>query len=177
MGPWLRKSITHLTVKYLVYLYFLRREKTLERINTSVASNDLITYILKVGLTTCFHEFGNHDSTIFFSRKDQIILAPVLGILADFWVSPLEIESSNLQNLLVFGFPETSQNLESGRQLLYSSFQRGDSLKKSENPRNLPKLPQTETKMIGSFYFTCFSKRWQFSIAIKNANNFFTLLF
>ena len=43
-------------------------------------------------------------------QKDQIILAPGRGILADFWV-PHEIESCNFQNLLVFGFPETSQNL------------------------------------------------------------------
>ena len=43
-------------------------------------------------------------------QKDQIILAPVWGILADFSV-PYEIESCNFQNLLVFGFPETSQNL------------------------------------------------------------------
>jgi hypothetical protein len=43
-------------------------------------------------------------------QKDQIILAMVWGILADFWV-PHEIESCNLQNFFVFGFPETSQNL------------------------------------------------------------------
>ena len=43
------------------------------------------------------------------------------GILADFWV-PHEIESCNFQNLLVFRFPETSQNLIWFRQLLFSIF-------------------------------------------------------
>ena len=74
----------------------------------------------------------------YIHQKDQIILATGRGILADFWV-PHYIESFNFQNLLVFGFPETSQNLISFRQLLFSSFQRGDPFEKSENPRNLPK--------------------------------------
>ena len=43
------------------------------------------------------------------------------GILADFWV-PDDIESCTFQNLLVFRFPETSQNLMSFRQLLFSLF-------------------------------------------------------
>ena len=55
-------------------------------------------------------------------QKDQIILPPVWGILPDFWVSH-KIESYNFQNLLAFGFPETSQNLISFRQLLFSLFQ------------------------------------------------------
>ena len=68
-------------------------------------------------------------------QKDQIILATERGILADFWV-PHEIESCNFQNLLVFRFPETSQDLISFRQLLFSFslFQRGGPLKKSKNP-------------------------------------------
>ena len=45
-------------------------------------------------------------------RKDQIMLATGRGILADFWV-PDDIESCNFQKVLVFGFPETSQNLMS----------------------------------------------------------------
>ena len=76
--------------------------------------------------------WGNH-------QKDQIILAPGRRILADFWL-PHEIESCNFQNLLVFGFPETSQNLISLRQLLFIYL--------SKKPRNLPKLPQTGAKMI-----------------------------
>ena len=48
-------------------------------------------------------------------EKDQIILATERGVLADFWV-PHEIESCTFQNLLVFRFSETSQNLISFRQ-------------------------------------------------------------
>ena len=55
--------------------------------------------------------------------------------LAPFWV-PDDIESCNFQNLLVFGFPETSQNLMLFRQLLFSLFHGGDQRKKSENPKN-----------------------------------------
>ena len=69
--------------------------------------------------------------------------------MTDFWV-PHEIESCNFQNLLVFRFPETSQNLISFRQLLFSLFHY---LKKSKKNRNLPKLPRLVTKMIWSFYF------------------------
>ena len=79
---------------------------------------------------------------------------PERGILADFWV-PHEIESCNFQYWLVFGFPETSQNLISVRQLLFSIFQRGgegDPEKKSKKPRNLPKLPRPVAKMIWSFF-------------------------
>ena len=54
--------------------------------------------------------------------KFQIILATGRGILADLWV-PHDIEHCNFQNLLVFGFPETSQNLILFRQLLFSLFQ------------------------------------------------------
>ena len=54
-----------------------------------------------------------------FSRKDQIIVVNRRGILVDFWV-PHEIESCICQNLLAFGFPETSQNLILFRQLLFS---------------------------------------------------------
>ena len=66
--------------------------------------------------------------------KDQIILATCRGIMTDFWV-PHDIESCNFQNLLVFGFPETYQNLMSFRQLLFSLFHGGDQRKKSENPK------------------------------------------
>ena len=81
--------------------------------------------------------------------KDQIILATEQGILADFWV-PHEIESCNFQNLHVFRFPETSQNLITFSQLLFSLFQMGNPLKKSKKPRNLPKLPRPVAKMIWS---------------------------
>ena len=64
--------------------------------------------------------------------KDQIILATGRGILADFWV-PHEIESCNFQNLLVFRFPETSQNLISFRQLLFSLFQNLKTLEICQN--------------------------------------------
>jgi hypothetical protein len=50
--------------------------------------------------------------------KGLIIVGPGLIALAPFWV-PDDIESCNFQNLLVFGFPETSQSLMSFRQLLF----------------------------------------------------------
>jgi hypothetical protein len=59
------------------------------------------------------------------SLKDQIILATDRGILADFWVQD-DIKSSSFQIQLVFGFPETTQNLMSfGKQLLFSLFHGG----------------------------------------------------
>ena len=69
-------------------------------------------------------------------QKDQIILAPVWGILADFSV-PHEIESCNFQNLLVFGFPETSQNLMSFRQLLFSLFHGGTKGENVKTPKSI----------------------------------------
>ena len=45
------------------------------------------------------------------------------------------IESCNFQNLLVFGFPERSQNLMSFRELLFSLFHGGDQRKKSETQK------------------------------------------
>jgi hypothetical protein len=83
----------------------------------------------------------------------QIILAPVWGILVADFLVPDEIKSCNFQNLLVLGFPDTSQTLISFEQLLFLLFQRYP-LKKSKKPRNLPKLPklpQTGAKMIWSF--------------------------
>ena len=59
----------------------------------------------------------------FWSLKGMIILVTGRGIFADFWV-PHEIKSCNFQNLFVFRFPETSPNLISFRQLLFSLFQR-----------------------------------------------------
>ena len=74
------------------------------------------------------------------NQKDQIILLLGRGILADFWV-PHDIESCNFQNLFVFRFPETSQNLVSFRQLLFSLFQRGDP-KPQKSTKNTPNRGQ-----------------------------------
>ena len=54
--------------------------------------------------------------------------------------------------MLVFRYPETSQNLSSFINLLFSLFQRGIPFKKSKKPRNLPKLPRPVAKMIWSFW-------------------------
>ena len=54
-------------------------------------------------------------------KKGLIIVGPGWIALAPFWV-PDDIESCKFQNLLIFGFPETSQNLMSFRQLLFSLF-------------------------------------------------------
>ena len=67
----------------------------------------------------------------FWSLKGPIILVTERGIYTDFWV-PHEIKSCNFQNLLVFRFLETSQNLISFSQLVFSLFQMGDPLKKSK---------------------------------------------
>jgi len=66
-------------------------------------------------------------------------LGPSLGglELADLWVLH-EI----LSEFACFGFSETSQNLISFRELLFASFHRKDSFKKSPNPKNLPKFPK-----------------------------------
>ena len=56
------------------------------------------------------------------------------GILVDFWVIH-EVESCNFQNLLVFGFPESSQNFISFRQLLFSLFQIGAFWKNLKTPK------------------------------------------
>ena len=73
-----------------------------------------------------------------FQIKSLIIVGPGWITLAPVWV-PDDIESCKFQNLLIFGLPETSQNLMSFRQLLFSLFCGGDQREKSENPRNLPK--------------------------------------
>ena len=70
---------------------------------------------------------------IYMIFKDQIILAPGRWILAGFWV-PHEIENCSFQNLLVFGFPETSQNLISCRQFLFSLFHGEGPRGKFQNP-------------------------------------------
>ena len=53
--------------------------------------------------------------------KGLIIVGPGWIALAPFWVLD-DKESCNFQNMLVFGFPETSQNLMSLRQLLFSLY-------------------------------------------------------
>ena len=97
-----------------------------------------------------FHYQQSLKGQFISERKDQIILAPGRGILADFWVSH-EIESCNFQNLLFFWFPETSQNLISFRQLLFSLFQRGKNLKTQEICQNDPYL-WAVAKMIWSVH-------------------------
>jgi hypothetical protein len=53
-----------------------------------------------------------------------------------FWV-PDDIESCNFQNLLVLGFPETSQNLMSFIQLLFSLFHGGTKGKNLKTPKSV----------------------------------------
>ena len=60
-------------------------------------------------------------------------MGPGLIALVPFRV-PDDIESCNFKNLLVFGFPETSQNLMSLRQLLFSLFHGGDQRGKFKIP-------------------------------------------
>ena len=60
-------------------------------------------------------------------------MGPDLIALVPFRV-PDDIESCNFKNLLVFGFPETSQNLMSLRQLLFSLFHGGFKGKNMKTP-------------------------------------------
>ena len=78
----------------------------------------------QIRLVFTFTEFNNFSQKCpeNSDQKDQIILATGQGIFADFWISH-KIESCNFQNLLCFRFSETSQNLISLRQLLFSLFQ------------------------------------------------------
>ena len=75
-------------------------------------------------------------------KKGNRILRYGCRAFDTFWV-PDDIESCNFQNLLIFGFHETSQNLMSFRQLLFLLFHGGDQREKSENLRNLPKRRQS----------------------------------
>ena len=58
------------------------------------------------------------------------------GILADFWVLD-DIESCNFQNLLVFRFPETSQNLMSFRPFLFPLFHGNFKGKNLKTPKSV----------------------------------------
>ena len=62
-----------------------------------------------------------------------------LVIVGQGWIAPVplwvpdDIESCSFQNLLVFGFSETSQNLSLFRQLLFSFFFKGPFKKTKKN--------------------------------------------
>jgi hypothetical protein len=71
---------------------------------------------------------------VYTERKGNRILRYGCQTFDAFWV-PDDIESCNFQNLLVFRNSETSQNLMSFRQLLFSLFHGGDQREKSENPK------------------------------------------
>ena len=92
-------------------------------------------------------------------------MAPVWGILADFWV-PHEIKSCNLQNLLVFGFPETSQNLISFRQFLFSLLQYPKNPKKQKSAKMAPNRGQDDLLLL-IFEITKWAIEWE--ITSKNA--------
>ena len=85
-----------------------------------------------------FHVFlknqGKNDRVPSVFKKGNRILRYGCRSFDTFWV-PDDIKSCNFQNLIVFGFRETSQNLTSFRQVLFSLFHRGDQRKKSENPK------------------------------------------
>jgi hypothetical protein len=79
------------------------------------------------------------------------------GILADFWV-PHEIESCNFQNLLVFGFPETSQNLISFRQLLFSLFQNQSIQNPQKSAKIAPSCGQDDLVLCSGCHFKQYTK-------------------
>ena len=76
-------------------------------------------------------------------RKGLIRVGPGWIALAPFWV-PDDIESCNFQNLLVFGFPETSQDFMSFRQLLVLLIHGGT---KGKNQKT-PEICQKDAKAI-----------------------------
>ena len=68
---------------------------------------------------TNFKRFKKFRENFFFFKMGNRILRYGCRTFDTFWV-PDDIESCNFQNLLVFGFPETSQNFMPFRQLLFS---------------------------------------------------------
>ena len=92
------------------------------RLTSFLSSSVLIFMLLR------FHEIlmlytwrKTWSSFILLLKKGNRIFRHGCRTFDTFWV-PDDIESCNFQNLLVFGFPETSQNLMSFRQLLFSLF-------------------------------------------------------
>ena len=77
-----------------------------------------------------FHFFGVKKRGPYWEMKSQILR----GDLPIF-----ELDSWNFQQVLDLGFPETSQSLSSFKQLLFSSFHRGDQRKKIKNCESPPK--------------------------------------
>ena len=108
--------------------------------------------------------YGGFDQN--YHQKYQIILATGRGILVDFWVSD-DIESCKFQNLFVFGFPETSQNLMSFRQLLFSFFHRGGPKRKIWKPqksaKKAPKLKKFVKPAMFGLLADSFGNVWPFS--------------
>ena len=86
----------------------------------------------------------------FYIIKGNRILRYGCRAFDTFWV-PDDIESCNFQNLLIFGFHETSQNLMSFRQLLFSLFHGGDQRKKSENPRKVSNVRHPYLRILFPF--------------------------
>ena len=101
-------------------------------------------------------------------KKGLIIVGPGWIALAHFWV-PDDIESCRFQNLLIFRFPETSQNLMSFRQLLISLFHggtKGENLKTPEICQKGAKAIQPGPTMIGPFVRK--DKKWRDQSAGKH---------
>ena len=90
------------------------------------------------------------DSNVDVGIKGNRILRYGCRAFDTFWV-PDDIESCNFQNLLIFGFHETSQNLMSFRQLLFSLFHGGDQRKKSENPRKVSNVRHPYLRILFPF--------------------------
>ena len=117
-----------------------------------------------VTFLNCAQYFSDSKPLVYLIQKPLLSKLATYGkyqiILTDFWVLH-EIESCNFQNLLVFRFPDTSQNLISFWQLLFSIFQKGDPSKKCKTQKKSNKmtLPCGQDDLVLSFCHS-FRRLW-----------------
>ena len=86
-------------------------------------------------------------------KKGNRILRYGCRAFDTFWV-PDDIESCNFQNLLIFGFHETSQNLMSFRHLLFSLFHGGTKGKNLKTPKSV-KCPASISENPKKILYVC----------------------
>ena len=123
-------------VKNFTFEWLISFIKRKQHADSSHPFELICSHKLQIWIAYFLHIFSSHP---FEKGPDHL---GGRGILADFWV-PDDIESCNFQNLLVLGFPETSQNLISFGKLLFLCFQRWGPFGKSENPQKSAKMTPT----------------------------------
>ena len=108
-------------------------------------------------------------------KKGNRILRYGCRAFDTFWV-PDDIESCNFQNLLIFGFHETSQNLMSFRQLLFSLFHGGDQRKKSENPRKVSNVWHPYLRILFPFILATAGKSCKTNLVFAKSKKYCSAL-